>query len=157
MRSTFQIPVSQRTAQIQIGWPWLVEARPELVTIGAALPAWLLLFAALAGLLAGQRHTTSATQRALTPLWLTPLWGAGVGVVYGLLVAMVFYSPPCPPGYHCYGLDRTPWDGLRAGLSLGAGAGLIVGLALSLALRLALALRPADLTAPHIAARSADA
>jgi len=142
-----------------LGWPWLAETRPELVAVGAALPAWLVIFAALAGLLAGQRQQTSAIWSALTPLWLAPLWGASVGLVFGLLFALVFYSPPCPPGYHCYGLDMGPWDGLRTGLPLGLGAGLIVGLALALALWLALTLRPdsAYQETPSVGARSAEA
>lgn len=140
-----------------LGWQWLAEARPALMTAGGAVVVWLLLSAALAGLLTGQRHSTRATRRAFTPLWLTPLWGAGVGVVYGLLFAIVFQAPSCPPGSHCYGLDTTPWDGLSAGVPLGAGAGLVVGLTLALSLRLALALRPTDLVAPYVATRSADA
>lgn len=124
------------------GWPWLAVARPTVAAVGSAVIAWLLLFAALAGVLAGRPHQMTATRRALTPLWLAPLWGAGVGTVYGLLYAFVFYSPPCPPGAHCYGLDTAPWDGLRAGLTLGVGAGLIVGLSLALSLRLALRLDP---------------
>lgn len=133
-------------------WPALAQARPALAAVGSAVIAWLLFFAGLAGMLAGRLHPANETRSALTPLWLTPLWGAGVGLGYGLLYAFVFYMPPCPLGYHCYGLDTTPWDGLRAGLSIGVGAGLLLGLTLALSLRLALALRPApgdDLVAPH--------
>ncbi len=138
-------------ARTLASWPELVQARPALAAVGGAVIAWLLFFAALTGLLAGHRQT-SATRRALTPLWLAPLWGAGVGLAYGLFNAFIFYIPPCPPRYHCYSLDTTPWDGMRAGLGLGVGAGLLLGLTLALSLRLALALCPAprdDLVAPH--------
>lgn len=133
-----------RWSHLTRGSSSLTHAVVSLVAaIGGASPIpWLLLYAALAGLLAGLQSENSDIHRAFTPLWLTPLWGAGVGVVYGLLFAAVFYAPSCPPGFHCYGLDTTRWDGLRAGLAFGVGGGLTLGLALALTLRLALALRP---------------
>ncbi len=122
---------------------WLAGAITPLAASGASVVAWLLVVAALTGLAAGlRRGETSATRRTLTPLWLTPLWGAGVGLVYGLLAAMLY--TPRPSGVHFYGLDPGRWDGLRAGLTLGVGAGLILGLTLALALRLALIVRPAE-------------
>ena len=133
-------------------WRWLADAIPTLAPIGAALLLWLLLFAALAGALAGLPIPMSAARRALTPLWLAPLWGAGVSVVYGLLVASVFYSPPCPT-LHCYGLDPSPWRGLP----LGIGAGLQLGWTLTLALWLALVAHPAHPRAPDVVARSFEA
>lgn len=133
-----------RWSYLTRGWFSLTHAVISLVAaIGGASPIpWLLLYAALVGLLAGLQSESSDIRRALTPLWLTPLWGAGVGVVYGLLYAAVYSIPPCPPGFHCYGIYTTRWDGLGAGLALGVGGGLILGLALALTLRLALALRP---------------
>jgi hypothetical protein len=138
------------------GAPPLAHAVAPLAAIGASMVAWLLLFVGLAGALAGRRREASATQRTLTPLWLTPLWGAGVGVVYGLLFAAVYVSPCFPGPPHCFGLDISRWDALRIGLALGAGGGVILGLILALALRLALIVRPAlaewsPLTPQHVA------
>lgn len=131
---------SANWAHALAGAPLLARAVAPLAAAGATVVAWLLLFAALAGAVAGMRRAASATRRALTPLWLTPLWGAGVGVVYGLLAASIY--TPRPSGVHFYGLDAGRWDGLRAGLSLGVGAGLMLGLTLALALRMALVVRP---------------
>ena len=117
---------------------WLAGALPELAVVGALVVAWLLLIAALAGLLAGLRRDVSATVRALTPLWVAPLWGMGAGLIYGLLYLIIYTPPP----YHSYGLPTSPWDGLRVALPLGCGAGLILGFTLALALRVALVARP---------------
>lgn len=126
---------------------WVREglALPWLASAGAAALVWLTLYAALAGLLAGQRATNgSATRAALTPLWLTPLWGGITGIVFGLTWTLLYLSSPpvCRPGMHCYGLDISPWLGLNTGLSMGVGGGFTLGLTLAIALRLALALRP---------------
>ncbi|HET9110394.1 MAG TPA: hypothetical protein VFN78_06200 [Ktedonobacterales bacterium] len=133
-------------AGLGAGWERLLADVPGFTLVGAALAmagapviVWLLLFVALTGLLTGLRRKVSATVRALTPLWLTPLWGGLVGVVYGALAAVV-YTPRPPHSY--YGLETSPWDGLRAGLTLGLGAGLILGLTLALAQRMALIVRP---------------
>lgn len=135
--------VSVSQATLTKAWMLAGFAIPWLANAGMAAQGWLLLFAALAGLLAGLRSLhTSATRAALTPLWLTPLWGVAVGMVYGLLYALVF--TPDPPGFHRYGLDRSPWDGLRAGMPIGLLYGIILGMTLTLALRLALALRPLE-------------
>jgi hypothetical protein len=125
-------------ARVLSGAPLLADAASDLAAAGALAIAWLLLLAALAGLLAGLRREAPTTVRALTPLWLTPLWGAGAGVVYGLLYLIVYTPPPS----HSYGLPTSPWDGLRAALPLGVGAGLILGLTLAVALRVALVVRP---------------
>jgi len=126
-------------ARVLVGAPLLADAAAELAVAGTLVVAWLLLLAALAGLLAGLRHEAPATVRALTPLWLTPLWGAGAGMVYGLLSLIVYTPPP----YHSYGLPTSSWDGLRTALPLGVGAGLILGFTLAVALRAALIARPA--------------
>jgi len=132
---------SANWAHALAGALWLARAVAAMASIGALTIAWLLAIAALTGLAAAlHRDDTSATRRALTPLWLTPLWGAGVGLVYGLLAAMLY--TPRPSGVHFYGLDPGRWDGLRVGLSLGLGAGLILGMTLALALRLALVVQP---------------
>jgi hypothetical protein len=131
---------SANWAHALAGAPLLARTVAPLARIGALVIAWLLLFATLAGAIAGIRRTASATLRALTPLWLTPLWGAGVGMVYGVLAAMLY--TPRPSGVHFYGLDPGRWDGLQAGLTLGVGAGLTLGVTLALALRLALIVRP---------------
>ena len=132
-------------AAYRAGWARLLAEAPgrarvagALATVGASVVVWLLLFVALAGLLMGLRRQVSVTTRALTPLWLTPLWGSLVGVIYGVLAAAVYV--PLPP--RSYGLPTSPWDGLRAGLTLGVGAGLILGLLLALTLRAALIVRP---------------
>jgi hypothetical protein len=125
-------------ARVLAGAPLLANAATALAAAGGLVVAWLLLLAALAGLLAGLRHEAPATVRALTPLWLTPLWGAGAGVVYGLLSLIVYTPPP----FHSYGLPTSPWDGLRVALPLGVGAGLILGFTLAVALRAALIARP---------------
>lgn len=125
-------------ARILAGAPLLAAVVSALAAAGALVVAWLLLLAALAGLLAGLRAEASATICALTPLWLTPLWGAGAGLVYGLLYLIVYTPPPL----HSYGLPTSPWDGLRTALPLGVGAGLILGFTLAVALRAALIARP---------------
>lgn len=125
-------------ARVLTGAPLLVETASALAAVGALVVVWLLLLAALAGLLAGLRRDASATVRALTPLWLTPLWGMGAGLVFGLLYLIVYTPPPS----HSYGLSTSPWDGLRLALPLGCGAGLILGFTLALALRVALLARP---------------
>jgi hypothetical protein len=133
---------SANWAHALAGAPLLARTVAALASIGALVIAWLLAIAALTGLAAGlHRGDTSATLRALTPLWLTPLWGAGVGMVYGVLAAMLY--TPRPSGVHFYGLDPGRWDELQAGLTLGVGAGLILGVTLALALRLTLIVRPA--------------
>ncbi len=136
---TWGVCISQASSAKDWARAW--QAIPWLASAGMAALVWLALYSALAGLLAGLRAAnTSATQVALTPLWLTPLWGASIGAVYGLLYALIF--TPDPPGFHRYGLDRSPWDGLRASMQIGLLYGVILGLTLTLALRLALALRP---------------
>jgi hypothetical protein len=124
--------------RVLAGAPSLASVRATLAIAGAAVIVWLLLFVALAGLLTGLRRDVSATARALTPLWLTPLWGALVGVVYGILASIVYVPLPL----RAYGLPTSPWDGLRAGLTLGLGSGLVLGLMLALTLRAALIARP---------------
>lgn len=133
-------------AAYRVGWARLLVGAPGLARGAAALAVarvsvivWLLLFVTLAGLLTGLRRKVSATLRALTPLWLTPLWGGLVGVVYGALAA-VLYTPRPPHRY--YSLETLPWDGLRVGLTIGLGTGLILGVALALTLRIALIARP---------------
>lgn len=148
---TWGICMSQATSAKAWARAW--KAIPWLANAGMAALVWLLLFAALAGLLAGLRSlNTSATRAALTPLWLTPLWGGATGIVFGLSWTLLYLSNPpvCSPRMHCYGLDRSPWDGLRAGIEIGLLYGIILGMTLTLALRLALALRPFErVTAPR--------
>lgn len=125
-------------ARLLAGVSGLTHVVAALASVGARLIVWLLLFVALAGLWTGLRRTISATTRALTPLWLTPLWGGCVGVVYGAFAAVVYTPSPI----RASGMPTSPWDGLRAGLALGLGAGFVLGLTLALALRIALIVRP---------------
>lgn len=116
-----------------------------LAVVGYLAPLWLVIFAALAGIVAGGRPGRRVMRRALTPLWPGPLWGLAVGGAYGLLAASryVGWCPRSyPPSFHCYGLEIGRWDALRAGLSLGGAGGLALGVALALALVIALFVAP---------------
>ncbi|HZC06448.1 MAG TPA: hypothetical protein VE338_12500 [Ktedonobacterales bacterium] len=140
-------------ARLLAGLPGLTRVAEALAIAGASVIFWLPLFVTLAGLLAGLRRDVSSTARALTSLWLTPLWGGSVGAVYGIL-AYAFYIPP---PLRNSGLPTSPWDGLRVGLTLGVGMGLILGLTLTFALRLSLIVRPVRDDRPIVIPRHAPA